>query len=131
MAPPNFKLNPDRPIGEQLVAECERLIAVGEWKPGERVPSVRALAVQFGVNPNTVQKALALLDERSLLVARSTSGRFVTEDEALIARTGDRIARSHAAQYARAMRALKIGRERAIELFDEQAKAIRGTRERA
>ncbi|MCI7551737.1 MAG: GntR family transcriptional regulator [Actinomycetaceae bacterium] len=123
MVPLDVRLNADRPIGEQLVEEFERLIAVSEWAPGAKVPSVRTLAVKFGVNPNTVQKALTSLDQRGLLDAKSTSGRFVTTDEKLIAQTSNAIARSHAARYAEAMRALNIARDRAIELFDEQAQA--------
>ena len=120
MPPINAMLNPEKPIGEQLVAEFERLIAVGEWEPGKRVPSVRALAVQFGVNPNTVQKALTILDERGLLEAQSTSGRFVTANQDLIARSRTQLAQSHAAQFAAAMQALKIPHEQAEKLLAAQ-----------
>lgn len=68
------------PIWLQLVAEFTRRIATGAWPPGGKVPSVRELAAECGVNPNTVQRALAELERDHLAVAERTAGRFVTTD---------------------------------------------------
>jgi len=70
----------DRPIWLQLVDEFSRRIASGTWAPGARVDSVRDLAAEFGVNPNTVQRALTQLDESGLTTTERTVGRFVTTD---------------------------------------------------
>lgn len=72
------------PIWVQLVAEFARRIAVGEWAAGARIPGVRELALQLGVNSNTVQRSLAELERRELCRSERTAGRFVTSDEALI-----------------------------------------------
>ncbi|MCL2317406.1 MAG: GntR family transcriptional regulator [Actinomycetia bacterium] len=70
----------DKPIWLQLVEEFSRRIASGSWAPGAKVGSVRELAAEFGVNPNTVQRALTHLDESGLTTTERTVGRFVTSD---------------------------------------------------
>ena len=74
-----------RPIWLQLVDELTRRIAAGQWAPGAKVGSVRDLASEFGVNPNTVQRALNQLDDSGLTTTERTVGRFVTTDAARIA----------------------------------------------
>jgi len=73
-----------RPIWLQLVDEFSRRIATGGWAPGARVDSVRDLATELGVNPNTVQRALNQLDELGLTTTERTVGRFVTTDPAAV-----------------------------------------------
>ncbi|MCI8361305.1 MAG: GntR family transcriptional regulator [Clostridiales bacterium] len=65
--------------------DIKQAIVSGGWLPGGRIPSVRELALQYQVNPNTMQRALAELEREGLLYAERTAGRFVTKD-------GDRIA---------------------------------------
>lgn len=69
-----------RPIWLQLVEEFSRRIAVGEWSVGEKIPGVRELAADLEVNPNTVQRALAELENRGVCFSERTAGRFVTRD---------------------------------------------------
>mgnify|MGYP001578707251 CR=1 FL=1 len=64
-----MEFDPGQPIWLQLVREFTRRIATGAWPAGERVPSVRDLASELGVNPNTVQRALAELERTRLAVA--------------------------------------------------------------
>lgn len=80
-----MRIDDSRPIWAQLVDEFRRRIAANEWTGGAKVPSVRELALELGVNPNTVQKALAEVDRLGLTVAERTAGRFVTNDPAVIA----------------------------------------------
>lgn len=108
-----------RPIWLQLVDEFSRRIAAGEWVPGARVESVRDLAAQFGVNPNTVQRALTHLDESGLTTTQRTSGRFVTTDPQHI-----NVHRRHqAAQLVdaliTALRGLGLDKEDAITLLTQ------------
>lgn len=68
------------PIWVQLVSDFSRRVVTGEWAAGARIPGVRELAVDLGVNPNTVQRALAELEREGLCRSERTVGRFVTDD---------------------------------------------------
>ena len=77
-------LDDSRPIWIQLVDDFRMRIVTGIWPAGTRIPSVRDLATQAGVNPNSVQRALAELDRSGLTVTERTAGRFVTADAAVL-----------------------------------------------
>ncbi len=79
-----WELDSDRPIYTQIVDRLKHEIVSGFYPPGSRLPSVRDLAAQASVNPNTMQKAFTELERTGLIVTRRTSGRTVTEDTALI-----------------------------------------------
>src|SRR5690625_7478013 len=72
------------PIWGQLVAEFSRRIVTGQWAPGGRIAGVRELAAELGVNPNTVQRALAELERQELCRTERSAGRYVTTDTARI-----------------------------------------------
>ena len=72
------------PIYLQIVSEIKKQIVSGKLIPGERIPSFRALALTYKVNPNTMQKALIELEENGLIKTERTNGKFVTEDENII-----------------------------------------------
>lgn len=74
-----WKFQDDTPIYLQIVEQVKAKIAAGTWKAGEKLPSVRELAVEAGVNPNTMQKALAELEREGILYSQRTAGRFVSE----------------------------------------------------
>jgi len=69
------------PIYLQIITGVKIRIACGDMPPGSKVPSVRDLAQQAGVNPNTMQRALTQLEQDGLLYTQRTSGRYITEDE--------------------------------------------------
>lgn len=72
------------PIYLQIVSEIKKQIVSGKLISGERIPSVRELALTYKVNPNTMQKALIELEENGLIKTERTNGKFVTEDENII-----------------------------------------------
>lgn len=74
----NWKFAGDRPVYQQIMAAIRGAILKGELPPGGKVPSVRDLAAQAQVNPNTMQRALTELEREGLLVSGGTSGRSVT-----------------------------------------------------
>lgn len=84
----------DRPIYTQLVERIELRIVTGEYPPGSRLPSVRDLAAEAGVNPNTMQRALAQLEMERLVFSHRTSGRFVTEEREVIMELKNVLARN-------------------------------------
>ena len=72
------------PIYSQIIDEMTMRIASGEYEPGAKLPSVRDLATNAGVNPNTMQRAFAELERSGLVYSERTSGRFVTRDESIL-----------------------------------------------
>ena len=79
-----WELNSDRPIYTQILEKIKTLIVCGVYNPGDKLPSVRDLAAQAGVNPNTMQRAFAELERSELIITQRNSGRVVTSDENLI-----------------------------------------------
>ena len=75
-----WKFNDNAPIYLQIVNTLKRNIASGAYPPGSRLPSVRDLALEAGVNPNTMQRALSELERSGLVNSQRTAGRFITED---------------------------------------------------
>lgn len=75
-----WNLDSDRPIYAQIVEKLQMQIVSGFYKPGDKLPSVRDLATQACVNPNTMQKAFSELERSGLILTQRTSGRLVTED---------------------------------------------------
>ena len=116
----DWSLDDDRPIWQQLTQQLTRRIITGVYPPGSRLPSVRELAAEAGVNPNTMQRALAQLDQDGLAKADRTAGRLVTQDTEVLDRVRRGEARSVIRQYLDAMSALGYSRERAAELLKEE-----------
>ena len=79
-----YQFDNDKPIYLQMVELIKTEIISGRLKSGEKIPSVRELAVQAKVNPNTVQKALAELERCGLIYTERTNGKFVTENQSII-----------------------------------------------
>ena len=73
------------PIYTQIIDEMTMRIASSAYAPGDKLPSVRDLALDAGVNPNTMQRALAELERSGLVNSQRTAGRFITEDASALA----------------------------------------------
>ena len=95
------------PIYSQIMDEMTMRIASGLYEPGEKLPSVRDLAMDAGVNPNTMQRALAELERRGLVYSERTSGRFVTKEEAVLKTLHEELAKKYFEELAAKLR--KIG----------------------
>ena len=80
----NYNFDNERPIYVQLVEKIRLDIISGKLKSGERIPSVRELALEVRVNPNTMQKALGQLEDEGLLYTERTNGKYVTDNKELI-----------------------------------------------
>lgn len=115
---------PDRPIHTQLVDMIRKGILAGKYPPGTNMPSVRGLALEAGVNPNTMQRALVDLESQGLLFTQRTSGRTVTTDERLIMQLRDSIATECVELYFKEMGNLGFDRNQAIEVFWSKANSI-------
>ncbi len=85
----NWKFTGERPVYQQIMATIRGAILTGEWSPGQKIPSVRDLASQAQVNPNTVQRALTELEREGLLVSGGTNGRTVTQEQSVLSAMRD------------------------------------------
>lgn len=98
-----WHFNNDAPIYSQLVEQMTLRIVTAVYMPGQRMPSVRDLAVEAGVNPNTMQRALGELERNGLVFSQRTSGRFVTEDIKMIEDAKRTLASRQIQRFLRAM----------------------------
>ena len=71
------------PIYEQIVSEIERLVTLNILKPNMQIPSIRELAYTLSINPNTVKKAYDILENKNIIVSKSTKGTFITSNTSL------------------------------------------------
>ena len=124
-----WNLDADKPIYAQLVEIIQMQIISGQYRAGDRLPSVRELAAEASVNPNTMQKALAELERNGLIYTQRTSGRMVTEDNTLIRQTRTQLADEYIRNFFRIMKKLGYSEEEIImrlrakfDLTEEQAR---------
>lgn len=107
-----------RPIYAQLVERLKARILAGTYPPGGHLDSVRDLAAAAGVNPNTMQRALAQLESEGLVRTERTSGRYVTEDTNLIEQLRAAAAHDNAADFLEKMRSIGYTPEKAAALLE-------------
>ena len=112
----------DRPIYLQLEEQIKLRIVTGIYAPGSRLPTVRDLAEEAAVNPNTLQKALSELERQGLVHAQRTSGRFVTEDETMILEAKDGLAYDQIKGFLERMSALGYSVEDSVKLIESRAR---------
>ena len=109
----------DLPIYSQLVDKIKLAIVSGALPPGERLASVRDLATEAGVNPNTMQRALQELEREGLVFSQRTAGRFVTEDIKVIDEIKKTLAKGQIESFLKAMKDLGYDRQGIIDLLKE------------
>lgn len=115
-----WNLQSDRPIYAQLVDQIQRMIVTGIFPAGSRLPSVRELAAEAAVNPNTMQRALVKLEEDGLLYTQRTSGRYVTEEAERIMEVKRALAEELIQQFVENMNRLGYTREQSVELLKKK-----------
>lgn len=93
----SWNFDNDKPIYTQILEHIEMKIISGEYPLGSKVPSVRDLAAEAQVNPNTMQRALQELERNGLVVTQRTSGRTVTTEQSLV----DELKKARALEYTR------------------------------
>ncbi len=110
----------ERPIYIQLMEKIRLEIVSGKLKKGERMPSVRELAITMKVNPNTMQKALAELENEQLIYTERTNGKFVTQNQERIEEIKKELAKEKVNTYLNSMKDIGISFEEAISYLQEQ-----------
>lgn len=121
-----WKLTEDRPIWLQLTEQLTERIVSGVYPTGSRMPPVRELAAEAGVNPNTMQRALAQLEADGLVATNRTAGRTVTEDNAAVDSVRGKLADEKMDLYVTGMATLGYSEEEAATLLMERRRKNHG-----
>ena len=116
----SWKLDADRQIWLQLMEILTQRVVSGEYPPGERIPSVRDLAAEAGVNPNTMQRTLAAMEDEGLLTSQRNTGRYVTQDTALLRAKRDALALKELALFREKMKLLCYTEQEIKELLSKE-----------
>ena len=114
-----WNLDSSRPIYLQIIERVQMDIITGRYQPGDKLPSVRDLAQEVAVNPNTMQKALSELERSVLIYSQRTSGRFITEDKELIHQMKKELAAAEVSAFVAHMKQLGITPEEIRQLLAE------------
>ncbi len=114
-----WNLDSSRPIYLQIIERVQMDIITGRYQPGDKLPSVRNLAQEAAVNPNTMQKALSELERSGLIYSQRTSGRFITEDKELIHQMKKELAAAEVSAFVAHMKQLGITPEEIRQLLAE------------
>jgi DNA-binding transcriptional regulator YhcF (GntR family) len=117
-----WQFHSEAPIYTQLVSQIKLRIVTGVYLPGQRLPAVRDLALEAGVNPNTMQRALQELEREQLVFSQRTSGRFVTEDVTMIEEAKKSLAQAQLQVFLREMKALGYSMEQIKKLLETAEK---------
>ena len=113
-----WSLQSDRPLYAQLVGQLQRMIVTGVYPAGSRLPSVRELAAEAAVNPNTMQRALVKLEEDGLIFTQRTIGRYVTEEQEKIMETKKEMAEQLIFQFMEDMSHLGYTKEQTMTMIN-------------
>ena len=117
-----WNLDSDRPIFLQIIEKIRLDIVSGYYQPGDKLPSVRELAAEASVNPNTMQKALSELERTGLVYSQRTSGRYITEDTNMIKQLKSELAKEIIEEFLEQMSRLGINTEDAITLMRDTSR---------
>ncbi|CDE47153.1 regulatory protein GntR HTH [Clostridium sp. CAG:411] len=121
----------DRPIYTQLLEQIQARIVTGQYKIGERLPSVRELAAEAGVNPNTMQRALAELERIGLVYSQRTSGRMITDDAQKIGEMKMQLAQDVIEEFLQNMKKLGYEQKEIAQLIEQYPTGKRKETEKA
>lgn len=117
-----WNLDSDRPIFLQIVERIQLDIISRKYAPGDKLPSVRDLASEAAVNPNTMQKAFTELERTGLVYSQRTSGRFITEDVNMIEELKASLAREEITHFLEQMKKLGVSQQEIISLMNQTMK---------
>lgn len=117
-----WNLDSDRPIFLQIVERIQMDIIAGRYAPGDKLPSVRDLAAEAAVNPNTMQKAFQELERTGLVHSQRTSGRFITEDTTMIEDLKTSFANEKIHEFLTLMQQLGFENEQILDMINRNIK---------
>ena len=114
-----WNLDSNRPIYAQIIEKIQLDIVSGRYKPIDKLPSVRDLASDASVNPNTMQKALSELERTGLVYSQRTSGRFITEDITMIEKLKETLASTQIQEFLEKMNQMGFDKKETLQLIEK------------
>ena len=114
-----WQFNGSQAVFIQIADRLRIDLANGKYPPGTQIPTVRQLAFEAAVNPNTMQRALSLLEEEGLVISRGTIGRFVTTDAEILRSAKEKIRRDMVVRFVTEAKALGIPLSELIDYIQE------------
>ena len=114
-----WKFTTDRAVYLQIAERVEKAVLSGVYPPGEQIPSVRQVALEAAVNPNTVQHAFTELENQGIIYSRGTLGRFVTQNAETIEACRLEMAQQQVQQFLKDLAQLGISKDQAITMIKE------------
>ncbi|MGI1659705.1 MAG: GntR family transcriptional regulator [Desulfitobacterium sp.] len=121
----SWELKSDRPIYTQLIEQIQLNIFSGVYPLGSKLPSVRDMAQEAAVNPNTMQRALAKLEEDGLIITYRTSGRSVTEDARMVELVKTKVAQEQILEFLEKMKMMGFDRKEVLTIINKLAEEMR------
>ena len=116
----SFDFKNDMPIFLQIIEHIKMLIISGRYLPNNRLPSVRDLSFNFGVNPNTIQKALSELEDIGLIRTDSTNGKYITEDIVIIDKVREQTIREMITEFGDNISKIGASKEKILEILRKE-----------
>lgn len=110
--------NNHTPLYTQLADEMRKKILMGTWKEDEKIPSVRDIALEYGINPNTAQKAIKILEDEGLVYAKRTLGKFVAKNKEETSKGLEDLREEILTESVQKLKGLKTEKEEALSLLD-------------
>ena len=117
-----WKFSSDKPVYLQIADRIVKKVLSGEYSVGEQIPTVRQIALEAAVNPNTVQHAFSELENEGLIISKGTLGRFVTDDVTVVAYCRQKMAEEIANDFVKNMEQLSITKEQVVKMIEEVMK---------
>lgn len=114
-----WRFDKDRPIYSQIIEHIKLFIVSGQLPAGAKISSVRELAAEAGVNPNTMQRALSELERMGLVYSNRTSGRFITVEASVIADAKDELARESISAFLENMNNIGYTKDETIKMIED------------
>ncbi len=120
-----WELKSDRPIYSQLIEQVQLMIFSGVYPLGSKLPSVRDMAQEAAVNPNTMQRALAKLEEDGLIITHRTSGRTITEDAHMVEMAKTKVAQEQISEFLGKMQMLGFDPKEILSAIQNMVKEMK------
>lgn len=114
-----WSFSSDKPVYVQIAERITISVLSGEYRSGEQIPTVRQLALEAAVNPNTVQHAFTLLENNGIVISQGTSGRFVTQDSTIIEACRKKMTEEIVQNFIKKCKKLSVTKKEIISIIEE------------